>query len=76
MALLKKYMLDFVKAQALENEEVIERLVLYLQDKKPGYISHKRLRMALERRKGEKPLRQIGTEEQQKYVAEVKEQLV
>lgn len=64
-----------MKAHQLESREVIERLVLYLQDKKPGYISYKRLTTALERRKTEKPLQQLGTAQQEKYVAELKETL-
>jgi hypothetical protein len=75
VALLKQYFLDFVKANRLESSEVIERLVLYLQDKKPGYLSYKRLRMSLQRQKNEKPLRQLGIEQQEKYVADIKEKL-
>ena len=51
-------------------------LVLYLQDKSnPGYISYKRLKQAYERKKTDKPLKQIGTDQAEKYVADMKDQI-
>ena len=54
---LKTYLLDFVKAQNLESKDVIEMLVLYLQDKKPGFISFNRLKVAYEKKQKDKPLK-------------------